>query len=100
MSLVFLSQLQAVIRQRRQAPPADGSYTAQLFAKGTPKIAQKVGEEAVELVIEALQTDNDRFRGEAADLLFHYLVLLENRGVSLDEVLAELHQRHLQKTTS
>lgn len=100
MSLEFLSHLQGIIRQRRQAPPDEGSYTARLFTRGTPKIAQKVGEEAVELVIEALQTNDERFRSEAADLLFHYLVLLEDRGVSLDEVLGELQQRHLQKTAS
>ncbi len=92
----FLNYLQGVIRERKNAPTAD-SYTARLFKKGVNKIAQKVGEEAVELVIEAKDSNDDLFRGEAADLLFHYLILLEQRGMDLDEVIGELQTRHTKK---
>jgi phosphoribosyl-ATP pyrophosphohydrolase/phosphoribosyl-AMP cyclohydrolase len=91
--LGFIRQLEAVLRDRRQHP-AEGSYTSGLFARGLNKIAQKVGEEAVELVIEAKDTNDDLFRGEAADLLFHLLVLLEAKGIPLDDVLATLQARH------
>ena len=74
--------------------PSDTSYTASLFKKGVNKVAQKVGEEAVELVIEAKDDNKDLFLGEAADLLFHYLVLLEHKNYSLDEVMDVLMQRH------
>ena len=89
----FLDQLKAVIRHRRLHPDQT-SYTASLFRKGINKIAQKVGEEAVELVIEAKDNNDELFRGEAADLLFHLLVLLEARNVDLDEVMAVLEARH------
>ncbi|WP_080237605.1 bifunctional phosphoribosyl-AMP cyclohydrolase/phosphoribosyl-ATP diphosphatase HisIE [Spirosoma rigui] len=89
----FLNYLQGVIHDRK-VNPADTSYTASLFKKGVNKIAQKVGEEAVELVIEAKDTDDDLFRGEAADLLFHYLVLLEYKNIDLDEIVAVLQSRH------
>ncbi len=92
----FLNYLQGVIRERKNAP-TDDSYTARLFKKGVNKIAQKVGEEAVELVIEAKDTNDELFRGEAADLLFHYLILLEQRGMDLDDVIAELQTRHTRK---
>jgi phosphoribosyl-ATP pyrophosphohydrolase/phosphoribosyl-AMP cyclohydrolase len=91
----WLNHLTAIIRDRHRNP-SEGSYTAKLFAKGTNKIAQKVGEEAVELVIEAMDANNELFRGEAADLLFHYLVLLEHRGIDFDEIIAVLRQRHAQ----
>ena len=65
-----------------------------MFQKGTHKIAQKVGEEAVELVIEALMKNDELFKGEAADLLFHLLVLLEDRGIGLEEVVKLLQERH------
>lgn len=89
----WLNHLKKIIRERHQNP-TERSYTASLFAKGTAKIAQKVGEEAVELVIEAMDSNDELFRGEAADLLFHYLVLLEQRGIDFDEIIAVLRQRH------
>jgi phosphoribosyl-ATP pyrophosphohydrolase/phosphoribosyl-AMP cyclohydrolase len=89
----WLNYLKAVIRERKNNP-SEKSYTASLFEKGTNKIAQKVGEEAVELVIEAMDNNNDLFKGEAADLLFHYLVLLEQRGIDFDEIIDVLRTRH------
>lgn len=90
---LFLNYLQGVIRDRKQNP-TEGSYTASLFKKGVNKIAQKVGEEAVELVIEAKDANDDLFKGEAADLLYHYLILLEEKNIDLDDVIAVLQQRH------
>lgn len=89
----FLSLLGEVIKQRH-ASPADTSYTSSLFKKGVNAIAQKVGEEAVELVIEAKDNDEKRFLDEAADLLFHYMILLEYKGYSIHDVSAVLRQRH------
>ena len=89
----FLNYLQGVIRGRKQNP-TEGSYTTHLFSKGVNKIAQKVGEEAVELVIEAKDNNDDLFKGEAADLLFHFLVLLEQKNIDLDDVIEVLQQRH------
>ena len=89
----FIDQLRAIIKDRK-ANPTEGSYTASLFANGINKLAQKVGEEAVELVIEAKDDHKELFLGEAADLLFHYLVLLEAKGYELDEVAQVLKQRH------
>jgi phosphoribosyl-ATP pyrophosphohydrolase/phosphoribosyl-AMP cyclohydrolase len=89
----FLSALEEIIRQRK-VQPAESSYTSGLFKKGINAIAQKVGEEAVELVIEAKDNDNERFLNEAADLLFHYLVLLQIKGFSLNDVSDILRQRH------
>jgi phosphoribosyl-ATP pyrophosphohydrolase len=86
-----LDRLEATIRSRRGADPAT-SYVASLFAKGRPKIAQKVGEEATETVIAAL-VDPAKLVPEAADLVFHLLVLLASSGVSLDDVRAELDRR-------
>jgi len=90
---LFLHYLQDIIAQRKNST-ADKSYTKSLFEKGINKIAQKVGEEAVELVIEAKDSDDDLFKNEAADLLFHLLVLLEAKNIKLDEVIAVLHERH------
>ena len=87
-----LTRLEATIAARRNAAPGS-SYVASLFAKGTPKIAQKLGEEAVETVIAALSGDTTEIAGEAADLLFHLLVLLEATGVPLAQVMAELDRR-------
>jgi phosphoribosyl-ATP pyrophosphohydrolase len=87
-----LSQLEATIARRRGADPA-ASYVAKLNARGLPKIAQKVGEEATETVIAALTGDRAELVGEAADLLFHLLVLLSAKDVPLAEVLAELDRR-------
>jgi phosphoribosyl-ATP pyrophosphohydrolase/phosphoribosyl-AMP cyclohydrolase len=89
----WLDYLKHVIRSRKNET-AEKSYTASLFQKGTHKIAQKVGEEAVELVIEALMKNDELFKGEAADLLFHLLVLLEDRGIGLEEVIKLLQERH------
>jgi phosphoribosyl-AMP cyclohydrolase / phosphoribosyl-ATP pyrophosphohydrolase len=89
----FLDHLKNVIRNRKQHPD-ENSYTSSLFKKGVNKVAQKVGEEAVELVIEAKDDNADLFKGEAADLLFHFLVLLEQKNIDLDEVIAVLQQRH------
>ena len=87
-----LTRLEATIAARRAASP-DESYVARLNAKGVPKIAQKLGEEATEAVIAAVSGSNEELVGESADLLFHLLVLLDARGVSLDHVLAELERR-------
>lgn len=89
----FLNHLKNVIKNRHETM-AEGSYTASLFKKGINKIAQKVGEEAVELVIEAKDNDANLFKNEAADLLFHYLVLLEAKGFDFDEIIDTLQERH------
>lgn len=88
----FLFELEQVIKNRKENP-SDESYTAKLFAKGINKIAQKVGEEAVELVIEAKDADDKLFKNEAADLLYHFLVLLAAKNVELDDVLETLRTR-------
>jgi len=88
----ILTRLEATIAARRSAATS-ASYVAALLAKGTPKIAQKLGEEAVETVIAALSGDRPAIAAEAADLLFHLLVLLNATGVSLAQVLAELDRR-------
>ena len=87
-----LSRLEATINQRRVADP-ESSYVASLFAKGRAKIAQKLGEEAVETVIAAMAGDKDEVTKEAADLIFHLGVLLADMGLSFDDVLAELDRR-------
>ena len=87
-----LARLEATVAARAAADPA-GSYVAKLNAQGLPKIAQKLGEEAVETVIAALGGDRRALVGEAADLLFHLLVLLGRSGIPLAEVLAELDRR-------
>ncbi|OOG71560.1 bifunctional phosphoribosyl-AMP cyclohydrolase/phosphoribosyl-ATP diphosphatase HisIE [Algoriphagus sp. A40] len=89
----FIDQLRTIIKDRKNNP-TEKSYTASLFAKGINKIAQKVGEEAVEIVIEAKDDNKELFLGEAADLLFHYLILLEAKGYELDEVMEVLIERH------
>ena len=88
----FLDRLEATLHQRRGADPAQ-SYVARLHAGGTAKIAQKLGEEAVETVIAALSDDAEALTGEAADLLFHLLVLLGAKGLTFADVLAELERR-------
>jgi phosphoribosyl-ATP pyrophosphohydrolase len=87
-----LTRLEATIAQRLTASP-DESYVAKLHAKGLAKIAQKVGEEATETVIAALTGDEKELVGEAADLIFHLMVLLAEKGVPLADVLAELDRR-------
>jgi len=90
----FLLQLEGVIEQRKQAE-SDQSYVSSLFKKGLNKIAQKVGEEAVEMVIEAKDNDQELFLNESADLLFHYLILLNAKGFKLQNVIDILQKRHL-----
>ncbi|MBH5321907.1 phosphoribosyl-ATP diphosphatase [Aurantiacibacter sediminis] len=87
-----LTKLEATIAARRSASP-DQSYVAKLNAKGLPKIAEKVGEEATETIIAALTGSDAELTGEAADLLFHLLVLLSAKGVPLSDVMAELDRR-------
>lgn len=91
--LDFLDTLEKTITDRKNNP-TDKSYTASLFAKGINKIAQKVGEEAVEIVIEAKDNNPDLFKGEAADLLFHYLILLQAKGFVLNDIIDVLKERH------
>ena len=90
----FLKQLQDLIDERRQEMP-EGSYTTKLFKKGINKIAQKVGEEAVELVIEAKDNHDELFLNEAADLMYHYLVLLSVKGKRIEDVIEILEERHI-----
>ena len=90
----FLVCLEEIIEQRKLGGDAEGSYVARLFGKGINKIAQKVGEEAVELVIEAKDHDDPLFLSEAADLLFHYLILLNAKGFTLRDVTDVLKDRH------
>lgn len=89
----FLNQLETIINKRKEST-GENSYVASLFEKGLNAIAQKVGEEAVELVIESKDHDDDRFVNEAADLLFHYLVLLNYKGKTLSDIEAILEKRH------
>ncbi|HEV3414533.1 MAG TPA: bifunctional phosphoribosyl-AMP cyclohydrolase/phosphoribosyl-ATP diphosphatase HisIE [Puia sp.] len=93
----FLVRLEEIIESRRREAAPEGSYVAGLFSKGINKIAQKVGEEAVELVIEAKDHDDELFLDEAADLLFHYLILLNAKGYNLQDVVDVLQRRHNRK---
>lgn len=88
-----LHTLEQIIKDRK-FNPTENSYTSSLFAKGINKIAQKVGEEAIELVIESKDDSNELFLGEAADLLFHYLILLQAKNTSLTDVIDILRKRH------
>ncbi|MEZ4810986.1 MAG: bifunctional phosphoribosyl-AMP cyclohydrolase/phosphoribosyl-ATP diphosphatase HisIE [Allomuricauda sp.] len=90
----FLSQLEDIIASRKNDPENPDSYVASLFRKGINKIAQKVGEEAVETVIEAMDNDDDLFLNESADLLFHLLILLKSKDYQLDDVVKILESRH------
>lgn len=92
-TIEFLSYLENVIQSRKKQP-VEGSYTNKLFEKGINKIAQKVGEEAVELVIESKDNNEELFLGEAADLMYHYIVLLTQKGYSLQDVVSVLEKRH------
>jgi phosphoribosyl-ATP pyrophosphohydrolase/phosphoribosyl-AMP cyclohydrolase len=89
----FMGALQACIRQRHKDMP-EGSYTTHLFTKGVNKIAQKVGEEAVETVIEAVDGNKERFLYEAGDLVYHLLVLCEQMGFGIEDLEEELAKRH------
>lgn len=89
----FLLTLEKIIKDRKDSPN-DNSYTSSLFGKGINKIAQKVGEEAVELVIESKDNNADLFKNEAADLLFHYLILLQAKGFTLSDIIKILQIRN------
>lgn len=91
--LTFLSQLEKVIEDRKNNP-SDKSYTSSLFQKGINKVAQKVGEEAVEVIIEAKDNNRELFVNEAADLLYHYLILLQAKDESLASITEVLKARH------
>ena len=89
----FLHELQGVI-QTRKANPSEKSYTVELFQKGTKKIAQKVGEEATEVILEAMDGKKDLLIEESSDLLYHFLVLLTDQGLKLEDVETKLMERH------
>ncbi len=93
-SFGFLSELESIIQNRKENSDNEKSYISSLFRKGINKIAQKVGEEAVEVIIEAKDKNDDLFLGESADLLFHYLILMKAKGFSLRDVENILRQRH------
>lgn len=90
----FFSTLEDIIAERVANKDTSNSYVAMLFSKGINKVAQKVGEEAVETVIEAMDTNDELFLYESADLLFHYLMLLQAKGFTLKDIEAELKGRH------
>lgn len=90
----FITALEAIIAERKAGESAENSYVASLFKDGINRIAQKVGEEAVELVIESKDTDQEALLGEAADLMFHYLILLQAKGLRLKDVEEILRDRH------
>jgi len=90
----FLSELESVISERVKSNNTEKSYVASLFEKGIHKVAQKVGEEAVEVVIEAMSDNDELFLYESADLLFHYLLLLQAKGYQLKDIENELKKRH------
>ena len=92
-SINFLKKLEEIIHDRK-INPTDNSYTSSLFKKGVNKIAQKVGEEAVELLIEAKDNNADLFTNEAADLLYHYLILLSYKNYQIQDIIDILEKRH------
>ena len=91
--LLFLTELQDFIEKRHEEMP-EGSYTTSLFRKGINRMAQKVGEEAVETVIEATNGTDDRLVYEASDLIYHLIVLLTSKGLSINDLAVELEKRH------
>ncbi|QXP53332.1 bifunctional phosphoribosyl-AMP cyclohydrolase/phosphoribosyl-ATP diphosphatase HisIE [Cellulophaga sp. HaHa_2_95] len=93
-SFGFLTKLEAIITDRKDNPENQDSYVASLFRKGINKVAQKVGEEAVEVVIEAKDNDDKLFLDESADLLFHYLILLQAKGFTLKDIEEVLKKRN------
>jgi len=92
-ALTFLADLEKIIGDRKGADPAS-SYTASLYARGTKRISQKVGEEGVEVALAAMAKDMNELTNESADLIYHLFVLLQNEGLSIAEVAARLEQRH------
>ncbi len=94
--LAFLTDLERVIA-RRIAEKPEGSYTARLFAEGRNRLAQKIGEEGVEVALAAVAEDDAKLLGECADLLYHLLLMLKSRNLSLDQVVNELWSRHRQR---
>lgn len=90
----FISKLEETIKERKEKATSEQSYVASLFEKGINKIAQKVGEEAVEVVIEAKDNNDVLFVSESADLLFHYLILLQAKGFRLNDIVNVLESRH------
>jgi phosphoribosyl-ATP pyrophosphohydrolase/phosphoribosyl-AMP cyclohydrolase len=94
--ILFLQKLESIIENRRKEI-SDKSYVSSLFKKGINKIAQKVGEEAIEVVIEAKDINDELFKNEAADLLFHLLILLQARGFRLEDIVKVLEERHSEK---
>lgn len=93
-SFGFLTELEDVIKDRRENSDSSSSYVASLFEKGINKIAQKVGEEAIETVIEAKDSNDNLFLNESADLLFHYLILLQAKGFLFNDIIEILKKRH------
>lgn len=91
--VIFLTELQDFINKRHEEMP-EGSYTTSLFKDGIERIAQKVGEEALETVIEAVKGNNDRIIYESSDMLYHLIVLLTQRGIRIEQVISELAERH------
>lgn len=89
----FITKLENIIANRKEKATNETSYISSLFTKGINKIAQKVGEEAVEVIIEAKDNNDDLFLSESADLLFHYLILLQAKGFKLNDVISILKQR-------
>lgn len=96
----FISKLEEIITKRRNSAASEKSYIAWLFEKGINKIAQKVGEEAIEVVIEAKDDNKDLFLNECADLLFHYLILLNVKGYNFDDIASILKNRNAVKDVS
>lgn len=97
--LAFIATLEAIIAQRIAARP-EGSYTARLYAAGAKRMAQKVGEEGLEVALAAVAESDDKLVAESADLLYHLLLLLKSRGLSLERVAAELKSRHAGRTAA
>ncbi len=91
--IMFLTELQRFIEKRHEEMP-EGSYTTSLFKEGLSRMTQKVGEEAVELVIESIKGDNERLIYEASDMLYHLIVLLTSKGLSIEDIAKELINRH------
>ena len=89
----FIDRVTQIIKERKKADPSE-SYTASLYKDGLNKIAQKVGEEATETVVAALGETNERLVSESADLIFHLMILLDAKGLSMDDVMDELNRRN------